>query len=549
LVQGIYRHILCGFIGLLISGLLFSQPALPDKRLELRKYLELAKQQKRQFLYAEALLSLEKAISKENEMKFVMEAVILKAEILRASGNHQLALETLWDLTNPIERSELHWHIQRLGRLAAIHHEYPKYQELPETDSVRYYIDSALVLANLIPPKFQFEIASLYNELAFHIYRKGYTAEARNYYSKSCEIFQQLGKKEYYASALSNLLDLESCSKNQRAADSISPLLLTLIENKEWYITNARAYNNLKLAAELRGDSINMWRYGFYSNQNQQKYREQVTSDKMLALREQFETEKLEQQVELEQLQRREKEAELFAENQRRQKTTVYLIIALIVFAVSIVQLMREKRLKRALKRINQELEKANERYHMLVAESNHRIKNNLQMIISMLDYAEDTVPEDASGTLENISGKIQAISALHRHLNFDIHNEKVLLSTYFEEVIEHYTEVNGDRLTVQLGIDKIKIQSERIIYMGLILNELLANSMKHTPKDQVSIQISVTHQQDKFCFSYSDGAIIPEFINGGTGIQLVKDLVERLEGFDFQLNHSQGQFQFTFYA
>jgi len=183
----------------------------------------------------------------------------------------------------------------------------------------------------------------------------------------------------------------------------------------------------------------------------------------------------------------------------------------------------------------------------MLVTESNHRIKNNLQMILSMLDYTSQDVSSNSTKTLENISGKIQTISALHRHLNFDNHNEKVSIAVYFKEVIEHYQSMQSSPLILEEEYDEISVKSERIIYLGLILNELLSNTIEHATKK--NIKISVRNEELQCHFSYEDGSTLPSNLEGGLGIQLVHELVERLDGIELKINKQLGQFQFKFKA
>ena len=76
------------------------------------------------------------------------------------------------------------------------------------------------------------------------------------------------------------------------------------------------------------------------------------------------------------------------------------------------------------------------------------------------------------------------------------------------------------------------------MIYFGLILNELLANTIKHNNKESFSIKIHVLNDLNKYVFVYEDQQKLPESTEAGTGIQLIKDLVRRVDGDELLINH-----------
>ena len=136
----------------------------------------------------------------------------------------------------------------------------------------------------------------------------------------------------------------------------------------------------------------------------------------------------------------------------------------------------------------------------------------------------------------------------MHRHLSWDIHNEKVSVSLYFHEIIENYKRLNNDCL-FDLTSDPIEISSEKIIYFGLILNELLSNTIKHRRTHEQPVEIKVANQKTHYSFLYQDGSETKEEAVPSTGTELISSLIERIEGFDFIVNKNNGKIKFNFYA
>ncbi|MDP5104738.1 MAG: hypothetical protein NWQ31_01045 [Polaribacter sp.] len=189
----------------------------------------------------------------------------------------------------------------------------------------------------------------------------------------------------------------------------------------------------------------------------------------------------------------------------------------------------------------------SNKKFELLMIESNHRIKNNLQMILSMVDYSSDNEDEQQTKTLNKISSKIQTVGVLHKHLYADVHNQFVNIDTYFNEIIYLYREMNATNLVIKSSIIPIKIESERIVYFGLILNELLANTVEHHKADVKNVTIEITALKGQFQFLYTDGSphLNANKVNKG-GI-LLHQLMERIKAVNLTIDTHTGTYKFLF--
>mgnify|MGYP005848368603 CR=1 FL=1 len=132
--------------------------------------------------------------------------------------------------------------------------------------------------------------------------------------------------------------------------------------------------------------------------------------------------------------------------------------------------------------RLNRKNQKLAENNAMLVREQNHRVKNNLQMISSLLSLQANRANGSSKETMLEGSRRVQAIALLHRKLYDDLEGVKeVNMKAYTEDLIQDILfACNKQDIPVDLEIDTITMRVERAVHLALILNELVTNSIKH---------------------------------------------------------------------
>lgn len=240
------------------------------------------------------------------------------------------------------------------------------------------------------------------------------------------------------------------------------------------------------------------------------------------------------------------KELVIKEKNQRITENVLYSFIlgALAIFLVLL--LFRQRVLTKRIKNSNLDLNKSNHNYQLLIKESNHRIKNNLQMILSIIELDKKEAQIKSNELLDNISTKIMTISSLHKILDFKEHNQKVILGTYFNEIVEYYQNLTEFKIEFETDFASLEIGSERIVYFGLIINELISNTLKHRKlKDKITIK--VISNKNSFTFTYRDNSDFKDF-EKANGIFLIENLVNRFAGKEFKFDSQCGEYKFKFY-
>lgn len=489
-------------------------------------------------LYVESATEFKKAIKvaeNNNLEEQHIRAKIALAEIFRKTQDFDNAFEILKHIPKSDKYPALH--VEKLGRIAAIYNE-ANFTTINKIDSVRHYLDLAMKIAvQYNMPALE---ASLNNELGYTITTTINPKQGRVYLLKAASIYQSLNDTINYVGVKINLLNNYSLDDKLEKVPDIRDELLHLVKDKKWYSEEIRLHRAISYYNYLLGDSLEQVKHDLKAERSTAKLMFNLNSAKMNTYRVLHETEKYQTEAKESQMLAQQKVKELKLETARTRELVIYLSLFVLLGIGFIILWVRERNLKK-------EVKIANDNYHMLIVESNHRIKNNLQMIISMLQYASKDLTDENSKAFKKISSKIYTISALHKHLYMDVHNERVSLDIFFNEIILSYRNIIAEEFIVKKQIGDIKIKSERIIYFGLILNEMLSNTFEHNKQEVKEIQIEIEKIEEGFEFSYCDSSEHVVSEEKGQGSILIKQLINRIEGSKFTLDTSTGKYTFQF--
>jgi len=179
----------------------------------------------------------------------------------------------------------------------------------------------------------------------------------------------------------------------------------------------------------------------------------------------------------------------------------------------------------------------------ILFKELYHRVKNNLQMIVSILSMQKRRVKEEETKeVLEDITGRIKSLALIHEKLQTSNELDSINMQEYLSlllDGIKNSYEINT--LDLDLNVDKLFMNIDKVTSVGLVVNELVNNSFKHAFKDTKSpvIRLSLFLQDDKYQLQYSDNGFGDESIieSKSLGATLIKTLVNsQLKG-SFSIN------------
>lgn len=210
-----------------------------------------------------------------------------------------------------------------------------------------------------------------------------------------------------------------------------------------------------------------------------------------------------------------------------------------------IVQQANEKeRLAIQVKEKTQDLKTALDEKGLLLKELNHRVKNNMQTIVSLIRLQSDEVENEQTKELFiTIQNRINAMSHLHELLYKQDNISYVNAYEYFDIMIDELKESYDNNVKIQFDIQS-NLKMEQAVYCGLILNELITNSFKYAFSNNEG-QINVTlHKNDsEYCLQISDNGIGYDFkqSKNSLGLVLVNTLAKHQLRGDLHVESTNG--------
>jgi len=175
----------------------------------------------------------------------------------------------------------------------------------------------------------------------------------------------------------------------------------------------------------------------------------------------------------------------------------------------------------------------------VLLKEIHHRVKNNLQIVISLMRLESRAFSEErVRAALKDLETRIRAMALVHEHLYHSSDLAKIGFKDYLkglcEELFRTYG-ADGGKIRLEIDAEAVALDIERAIPCGLIINELLTNAIKYAfPGDRkgvLRVAIRNTSANEVEIVVSDDGIGIPETLdirNAKTlGLQLVTTLAE----------------------
>ncbi|MFT6797784.1 MAG: two-component sensor histidine kinase, partial [Maribacter sp.] len=224
----------------------------------------------------------------------------------------------------------------------------------------------------------------------------------------------------------------------------------------------------------------------------------------------------------------------LIKKQETRQKLGIVITILL-----ALLLLLAYKAISNNNKK-NKLLQKQNTEKEFLLKEIHHRVKNNLEIVSSLLSLQSAQIEDpNVLNAMEQSQQRVHSMGMIHQKLYLGDNMATIEMKDYFRNLSEYIINSFGkdNHVTMALEMEKYELDVDMAIPIGLIVNELITNSLKYAfPDDRKGkIQLSLKGKEDLIILEVIDDGVgmqlSKEAVGTGFGTKLVALLVKQLDG------------------
>jgi two-component sensor histidine kinase len=223
-------------------------------------------------------------------------------------------------------------------------------------------------------------------------------------------------------------------------------------------------------------------------------------TNEVMALQTKFETRKKETEIQ-----------QLHTDSLVKNRQIVFLVSALVIFALLAVCMVW---LYYRIRKQRQQITGQSKKLEVMMKELHHRVKNNLQIVSSLLSLQTYKVQdEEAVLVLKESQQRVQAMSFIHQRLykteSLTAVNMKEYLTDLAESLVSSYG-FNRDDFDLHITVDKEMLDIDKALPIGLIINELMTNSLKYaySGTHRPALNITLTEEDTKLVCTIKDNGV-----------------------------------------
>lgn len=190
-------------------------------------------------------------------------------------------------------------------------------------------------------------------------------------------------------------------------------------------------------------------------------------------------------------------------------------------------------------------------RYRTLLQELHHRVKNNLQILSSVLSLqVEQMTDAHAMQAVKSSESRVNAMALIHRKLYARDQDRTINIKDYITELVTYLVHTYGfdDRqIDLKLTLQDVQVDVDKAIPLGLVINELISNAFKHAyadhPAPALTVDLRHGEKGELWIDIWDNGNCIRtgrERRSGSFGLRLVNMLMNELKG-RYEMNTQQG--------
>ncbi|MEZ4938389.1 MAG: histidine kinase dimerization/phosphoacceptor domain -containing protein [Crocinitomicaceae bacterium] len=216
-------------------------------------------------------------------------------------------------------------------------------------------------------------------------------------------------------------------------------------------------------------------------------------------------------------------------------------------FCQSVAQLITLTLETNQKKALQEQLEQIIKQKEILIQEINHRVKNNLAVIMSLLNLQKHNAKDAYHERLfDEIKDKVYTMSLIQEQLHTSENIDSINLEDFLRNLVENlnHSYGQGKNIHIQMDLDVVPVDVSKAIPCGLIANEILTNSFKYAFSNhhEPVLNIHLSQRSGDCVLEFKDNGpgFDPKVDHPGMGMDLISDLSGQIDG-DLQMTTQNG--------
>ncbi|MEM6842261.1 MAG: tetratricopeptide repeat protein [Bacteroidota bacterium] len=380
----------------------------------------------------------------------------------------------------------------------------------------------------------------------------GKSSEALTYLKRGLAVVQTTGDGLTETVILHNIAETHLDLNQLDEALDYSRQALERAQTATFTKEESDAFLLLSEILEAQGDYGQALQYHKQHLTLQDSIFNQTSSQQIAELQTQYETEQKEQQITV---LTQERSLQNIREKQMSQQRLGLLLGAVLLLTLLGVTFNRYRLKQRALSTIRvqkQAIEAKSVENELLIREIHHRVKNNLQIIMSLLNTQANVLSDSqAVEVIAESQNRVKSMALIHEKLYQSSNFTQVPTQPYLSEMAQNVAQFYQKRVQLHLDIEPNEISMSTAVPLGLIVNELLTNAFKHAFKGVANAHLWVTFRTEGMNGSRrhhlqikDNGTGLPRDFepeqSRSFGLRLIKGLTHQLNG-EFEIRATSG--------
>ena len=237
--------------------------------------------------------------------------------------------------------------------------------------------------------------------------------------------------------------------------------------------------------------------------------------------------------------------------NRQRLVAVLGLLLAIAVAGGAVYLVRLNQKNSKRLEEKNRVIEKALGEKEVLLKEIHHRVKNNLQVVSSLLNLQSRHIEDEAAqSAIKEGRNRVRSMALIHQNLYQEDNLTGIDIAEYIENLCKSLFgsyNIKEERVKLETDINDLNLDVDTVIPIGLILNELITNALKYAfPDDREGVVgVSLKQDQDILVLEVKDNGIgIPDTNNvvksGSFGYRLINSFTQKLQA-ELELENLNG--------